>query len=85
MIRVVPRLLMKKPAAPSHRILVCGAAANASAPNGRVFGAFAWYFFVVFDVTLAPAWPGARSALIMVGPSVAPANNKLLRVILKFI
>src|SRR6188472_3298046 len=38
-ISVVPRLLIKNPAMPSHRKTVVFAASNASAPNGWVFGA----------------------------------------------
>jgi len=40
--RVVPRLLIRKPAMPSQRSTVCSVAANASAPKGWVVGAFAW-------------------------------------------
>ena len=58
-ISVVPRLLIRYPAIPNQRSVVFPEDWNASAPNGCVGGAFAWYFFSVFCFVLSPvtyAW-----------------------------
>ena len=50
---VVPRLLIKNPAIPSHRRVVPALASNAVLLKGRVSGALAWYFFPIVPASVS--------------------------------
>ena len=50
---VLPRLLIKNPAIPSHRRVVPPLAANADLLKVRVSGALAWYLFSIVAASVS--------------------------------